>query len=48
MAGFLIAGCVGGSMDGVGGVMGVLGIQLVNISRSLYISVNCSLFFFKG
>ena len=37
---FLISGGVWGNMYGAGGGMRVLGIQLVNISRSLEISVN--------
>ena len=41
VAGFLVAGGVGGEMDDAGEGMVVLGIQLVNISRSLNISVNC-------
>ena len=39
---FLIAEVVGDEMDGAGGGMGVLGIHLVNSSRSLNIAVNCS------
>ena len=42
VAGFLIAGGVGGDMDGAGGGMGVLRIQLVNSSWSLEIVINCS------
>ena len=38
---FLIAGGFGGEMDGAGGGMVVIGIQLVNSSHSLDIDVNC-------
>ena len=42
VAGFLIHCVVRGEMDGAGGGMGVLRIQLVNSSWSLEISINCS------
>ena len=45
---FLISRCDGGEMYGTTGGMGVLGIQLVNSSWILYISVNYSWWLVAG